>query len=407
MSTETMEHKAPGKGLRIAKGIGAGALALCLAGSLGLNVYQAQAQQKYVADMGAFITEQKDRWAKAAEQENAYQEDGYKVAGEYEIRSTTHISDAYKNGDDSQLSAEDKKTLEMAEAVLDEVVKDGMSNYEKELAVYRWMVANIGGRGSDGVIMRPGSNSSPFTPHDVLVSKNAVCVGYATTFRLFMNMLGMECHIVHNDYHSWDLVEVEKGQWYHVDVYSDAHGAEFANFNMTDEICRLGHSWDGSALPVADSVSHTPAVKNSVEVDGLLSIPGQFKKAMEERTAAAYYRFKTPLTEEEQNAAEFLAGVLSTAIDAVEDVYFQAVWYPGEDEAQILGLLVEYRDEEDEPESGFDADSPEGKAIIQAIAKAFDLDPALLGNAGDEPVEDEPVEDVIWNGTGSGSVVVE
>ena len=27
MSTETMEHKAPGKGLRIAKGIGAGALA--------------------------------------------------------------------------------------------------------------------------------------------------------------------------------------------------------------------------------------------------------------------------------------------------------------------------------------------------------------------------------------------
>ena len=148
-------------------------------------------------------------------------------------------------------------------------------------------------------------------------------------------------------------------------------------------------------------------MKNSVEVDGLLSIPGQFKKAMEERTAAAYYRFKTPLTEEEQNAAEFLAGVLSTAIDAVEDVYFQAVWYPGEDEAQILGLLVEYRDEEDEPEPGVDADSPEGKAIIQAIAKAFDLDPALLGDAGDEPVEDEPVEDVIWNGTGSGSVVVE
>ena len=169
MSTETMEHKAPGKGLRIAKGIGAGALALCLAGSLGLNVYQAQAQQKYAADMGAFITEQKDRWAKEAEQENAYQEDGYKVAGEYEIRSTTHISDAYKNGDDSQLSAEDKKTLEMAEAVLDEVVKDGMSNYEKELEVYRWMVANIGGRGSDGVIMRPGSKRSPFTTHDVMI----------------------------------------------------------------------------------------------------------------------------------------------------------------------------------------------------------------------------------------------
>ncbi len=391
--TETMEHKAPGKGIKVAKGVGAGLLALCLVGSLGLNVYQAQAQRDYANQMGAFIAEQKERWAKAEEQENTYQEDGYKVAGEYEIRSTTHISDAYKSGDDSQLSAEDKDTLKMAKDVLDEVLSDGMDNYEKELAVYRWMVANIGNNGSDGVIVRPGSGGSPFTPHDVLKSKNAVCVGYATTFRLFMNMLGMDCHIVHNDYHSWDLVELEPDQWYHVDVYSDAHGAEFANFNMTDAICGMGHSWDGSALPVADSVKYSPAVQNSVELDGLLDVPAQFKKAVDEGLGAVYFRFKTPLTEEEQSTANFLVSVLENAINAtMENSYFQALWYPGEDGNDILGLLME-RYDDDEPEPGFDSSSPEGKAVIQAIAEAFGLEPADLGDLGDDPGGDIPVDD--------------
>ena len=83
MSTETMENKAPGKGIKIAKGVGAGVLALCLVGSLGLNVYQAQAQQKYANQMGGFISEQKERWAKEEEQENTYQEDGFKVQGQH------------------------------------------------------------------------------------------------------------------------------------------------------------------------------------------------------------------------------------------------------------------------------------------------------------------------------------
>ncbi len=391
MSTETMEHKAPGKGIRIAKGVGAGVVALCLVGSLGLNAYQAQAQQKYAAEVSGFITQQKDRWAKEEEQENTYQEDGYKVAGEYEIRSTTHISDAYKSGDDSALNAQDKDTLKMAQDVLDEVIEDSMDNYEKELAVYQWMVANIGINGSDGVISRPGSGGSPFTPHDVLSSKNAVCVGYATTFRLFMNMLGMDCHIVHNDYHSWDLVELEKGQWYHVDVYSDAHGVPFANFNMTDEICTMGHNWDGSALPVADSVKYSPAVKNSVELGGLGDVPAKFKEALDKGDSSAFYRFQKPLTEEEQPAANFLVSVLENALNATyEDVYFRAMWYPGEGGEDILGLLVE-RYGEDDPEPDFDSTSPEAKAIIEAIAKAFEMDPEELGG-GDHNFDDPEFE---------------
>lgn len=387
---ETVEKK--GTGARAAKAAGAVVLALCLTASLVLNIYQAAQMSVQNEKVNSFIDGQLERQAREEEQENAYQEDGFVVGGDYEIRSTTHISDAYKSGDSSQLSQADRDTLDMAKAVLDEVIKDGMDNYEKELAVYTWMVENIGGRGSEGVIGRPGGSTDAFTPHDVLTSHNAVCVGYATTFRLLMNMLGMNVHIVHNEYHSWDLVELEEGQWYHVDIYTDAHGSLYGNFNMTDEVCEMGHAWDGSALPVADSVKYSPAVRFSVELDSLKDVPAQFKKDLDEGHNAVYYRFRAPLTDEEMSQADFLIRVIDAALDITIDGwhYLRAYWYPGEGDESILGLIME-QDEEDNP-SGLDAESPEAKALLQAIAEVFDIDPAELGGGEDGGEGDEPID---------------
>ena len=406
---ETVETKSAGKGAKAAKAVGAVVLAGCLVASLGLNIYQASQASVQNEKVNSFIEGQLERQAEEEEKENSYIEDGFLVGDEYEIRSTTHISDAYLNGDDSQLGKEDRETLEMAKAVLDEIITDGMSNYEKELAVYTWMVENLGGDGggSGGVISRPGGSQNPFTPHDVLLRKTAVCVGYATTFRLFMNMLGMDVHIVHNDYHSWDLVEIEDDQWYHVDVYTDVHGAMFGNFNMTDDVCDMGHSWDGSALPVADSVKYTPAVQTSTELDSLMDLPAQYKKDLDEGRCAAYYRFKTPLTDEEMGQADFLVQMIDAALNATMSdwYYFRAFWYPGEGDENILGLMIER--EHDEPDPGtpsFDAGTPEGKAIIRAIAEAFGMDPAELGDVGDDDDSgDFPIDDIIG---GAGETIV-
>ena len=408
MKTEAVETKSRNQGNTVAKAVGGILLALCLIASLVLNICQAVQASAQNEKVNSFIQGQLERQAKEEEQENSYIEDGFVVGDNYEIRSTTHISDAYKSGDDSQLSEADRDTLKMAEAVLDEVIEDGMDNYEKELAVYTWMVENIGGSGSEGVISRPGGSTDAYTPHDVLTSKSAVCVGYATTFRLLMNMLDMDVHIVHNEYHSWDLVELEEGQWYHVDIYSDAHGAMFGNFNMTDAVCQTGHTWDGSALPVADSVEYSPAVRFSEELDGLMDVPARLKQDLDGGKSAVFYRFKTPLTEEEMGTAEFLVNLLDYAVTAMPDgdyYYFRACWYPGENDENILGLMVEREDGSGIDTPSIDAGTPEGRAIIQAIAEAFGIDPSELGDVDiDDEGEDQPVD--IDEFTGSGSVVV-
>lgn len=391
---EVKEAKKSGKAGKIVAGV---LLSGCLVASLGLNIYQATVTNQ---KSGEFIDYIYDRIAEEEKKENEYIEDGFKVGGDYEIRSTTHISDAYKDGDDSQLSAEDKETLELASKVLDETVEDGMSDYEKELAVYQWMVKNIGGS-SRGVISRPGARSNAFTPHDVLTSRQAVCVGYATTFRLLLNMMDIDVHIVHNEYHSWDLVKLDDG-WYHVDIYSDSHGVMYGNFNMTDGVCRSGHSWDESALPEANSVKYSPAVQNGIEVDNLYDVPAALKQAMEaEGSSAIYFKFKTPLTDEDMGVADFLVDQIETMLHSGllgEDAYYymQAYWYPDEQDNNILGLLLEKEGSDEGGSSTIDFDSPEGRKIVQALAEAFGLNPEDLGLYGDgsENIIDYPEENI-------------
>ena len=372
-----MENGRKKRGLTVLKAVGAGAMAVCLIASLGLNIYQAAVSDRKTAGFVDYILE---RIAEEEKQENEYIEDGYKVGGEYEIRSTTHISDAYLSGDGSGLSGEDRETLDMAAAVLDEVIEDGMTDYEKEEAVYLWMTENIG-QGRGGYISRPGMRRSAFTPHDVLTGRSAVCVGYATTFRLFMNMLGLDCRIVHNDYHSWDLVKLG-GDWYHVDIYSDAGGALYGNFNMTDDVARNGHSWDESALPEAKSTKYTPAVQKAVELESVLNVPAAMSEALDGGSAALFYKFKEPLTDEDMETADYMASLLDMVfsggmLEDGEGYYFQAAWYPAEREGDfILGLRLESYGS---GEPDFDTDPPEARQIARAVAEAFGLDPALLG----------------------------
>ncbi len=187
----------------------------------------------------------------------------------YEIISTEAISDAYISGDDSDLNEEDRKTLEFASDILEEIIDEDMSDFEKEEAIYVWICENISDE-TGGTVAVPEARGIVDRPYGVLQNKQAVCVGYATTFRLLANMVGLDCMVMHDIElcHSWNIVKLDDGCWYIVDCYYDANesGALYTNFNMNDEMAYFSHNWEGSLYPVANGTEYNYYEMNKVEV---------------------------------------------------------------------------------------------------------------------------------------------
>lgn len=310
--------------------------------SVGMNVMLMDQMNTQNEKVSRFIDDERARQAKEAEKESSYQEDGFKVMDQYEIRSTANISDAYLKNDPSSLKGADQETYDMAKRVLDQIIKDGMSDYEKELAIYDWMVDNIG-QGSGHTISMPGQTAQAFTPHDVLTSHSAVCVGYATTFRLLANMVGLDVHIVHNDYHSWDMVKLDDGEWYQLDIYSDASGSKYRNFNMTDEQARSGHDWDGSTLPEAKGTKYSYAVQNAVAVKDLFEVPAKVREAFNGKSSSLYFKFPKMMSEQELALADQMLTILQQAMYSVpgsDSKDISAAWIADGEDKYVLAIYV-------------------------------------------------------------------
>ena len=181
------------------------------------------------------------------------------------LYDTTAIRSAWETGDPSPLSGYDRAIYDNARQVLDQVLEDGMSDLEKETAVYQWMVSHVNYDWTHGDRLLETPRAS-FTPYGGLVEHKAVCLGFATTFQLLMDLSGVECatvvgasHQSRSD-HSWNMVRLN-GEWYCVDVTWDANARENGGrgqpkdwdyFNVTSEdMVNSDHQWDYVNIPEA------------------------------------------------------------------------------------------------------------------------------------------------------------
>lgn len=312
--------------------------------------------------------------------EDVAQENDVHIGGDYIIKATTQISDAYKSGDSSKLSDADKETLDMAKSVLDEIVTDGMSDYEKELAVYKWMCANIGfDDGSLAVI--PDAGSEVDNPHGVLKYHKAVCVGYATTFRLFMQMMDIECMVVHDSYlsHSWDLVKLD-GQWYHTDIYSDAPDGNFSHFNLNDDAMMNMQDWNTDFFPAAEGYKYNYAYMQKVDCKDIYSIPGQLRAVIDEKSGVASFDLGKDISDSTYSILETIMNQVENAVTSGSDKGVGITWswlQAGDD--NVFCVYLNYEKETEDPDSNVDIDAETQQKIDEAVNKAF-------GNIGSDDV---------------------
>lgn len=239
-------------------------------------------------------------------------EDGVIISDKYIVKSTVNISDAYRNGDTSGLSDKDRETLDMASAVIDEIITDGMSDFEKEKAVFDWLIENLGqDKGLLTVVPTSGADSD--NPYGSLKYHQAVCVGYSTTFRLLMQMLDIPCMVIHERglYHTWNMVQLD-GDWYHVDPYLGRSSDGYAYFNITDDMCTL--NWDREFFPSANSLEYNMAAIEALPCDDVYTIPSYVKEAVEVRGGMVSLLFSSDITNKDAKIAERLVKESQSAI---------------------------------------------------------------------------------------------
>ena len=181
------------------------------------------------------------------------------------------LLNAWNLGDWSDLSAEDQAILDVCAEVIASVAPDGLSDYEKELAIHDWMIAR-GDYDSDTLSQLPVFEEDPNNdnPYGFLINGRGICLGYATTFQLFMDLLGIECITVEGSAynytadHAWNQVFLD-GEWYCVDVTWDdpissgriPEQTAHRYFNVTSEFMRqTTHQWDEEGVPEAEGTEY-------------------------------------------------------------------------------------------------------------------------------------------------------
>ena len=178
---------------------------------------------------------------------------------------------AWERGDWSGLAEEDRAILDVCAQVVADVVPADGSDYEKELAVHDWMVAHSS-YDSNTLSQLPDFRENPNNdnPYGFLVDGKGICLGYASTFQLFMDLLGIQCITVQGTAHggtsdhAWNQVCLD-GDWYCVDVTWDdptTYGTVLERtahryFNVTSDFLQdTDHQWEASGIPEAEGTAY-------------------------------------------------------------------------------------------------------------------------------------------------------
>lgn len=174
------------------------------------------------------------------------------------LYDTSAILAAWHSGDPSALSDYDRAIYQRAAEVLGQLLTDSMSDFDKELAIYGWLVAHVSYDYDHYSLFTQVSRDS-YTPYNPLMEGKGVCLGFATTFQLLMDLAGVECITVvgasfdSREDHAWNMVRLD-GTWYCVDATWDTGLPRqlWRYFNVSsDYMAQTDHQWDYPNTPEA------------------------------------------------------------------------------------------------------------------------------------------------------------
>lgn len=178
--------------------------------------------------------------------------------------------------------SKDKKTImdhkselvKKVDAILKEIIKPGMTDYQKEKAIHDYLVMNceydIDGFNSNKI------RAESFNAYGALCLGIAVCEGYAEAAQLLLTRSGVESMIITGESrgyaHAWNLVRLD-GQYYHLDITWDDtlqnsgnNGIRYYYFNLDDKRISRDHQWVRADYPACSSGKYEYYTYNNLAV---------------------------------------------------------------------------------------------------------------------------------------------
>ena len=170
---------------------------------------------------------------------------------------------AVRTGDTSFLTDNEILCCQLLYDIADELQLTALSPMDAILAVHDYLILNTA---YDTPAFESGQNTPSHYATGTLLTGNAVCSGYASSFLLLMQIAGIPCEYVHSDNHAWNLVQIED-EWYHIDVTWDDPAPDrpgivsYSFFMMPDDEVKAledHHVWECecSSHPACDSTKY-------------------------------------------------------------------------------------------------------------------------------------------------------
>ena len=191
------------------------------------------------------------------------------------------------------------KLNETAEKFINEVISEGMTDFEKELAIHNKLVEQVDYYEYENIEDIPDLKHSAY---GALVDKSAVCDGYSKAFKILLDKIGIESIIIRgetNDVaHAWNLVKLED-DYYHVDVTSDVFNNKNKKytihiyFNITDKQISKTHNISGDFnWPEANSNKYEYYNANGMILNDEDSIYSKMSKIVKKAKKSNILEFK-------------------------------------------------------------------------------------------------------------------
>ncbi len=169
----------------------------------------------------------------------------YRIIRAYEDKSLLQV-----------LTGDELAALARAYEITDEIITGDMTDYEKELAIHDYIVANY----QYDVDAVTNTDANVVRTHSItgmLLDGKGVCEAYSNTFMLLCRMSGLNCTlasgVLDGSKHQWNIIELN-GEYYNVDLTSDdpvpdkAGRVRYNCFNLNDEELAKTHTLDDTNI---------------------------------------------------------------------------------------------------------------------------------------------------------------